>query len=108
MAKLFKVALVQASYPGSTAAAIDKSHTLGAEATEKGADLALFQELWTTGYEFFDPAVPSGHAQCLPSSVVGRNHPGNPRPEAARFGLVGAIGRRRFVDVRSDGSAMWR
>ena len=64
MAKLFNVALVQASYPGSTAAAIDKSHTLGAEATEKGADLALFQELWTTGYEFFDPAVPSGHAQC--------------------------------------------
>ena len=63
------VALLQSRYPGSVGAAIDQAHSLCEQASKKGADIALFPEMWTTGYEFFDAADPQGQASWLANAL---------------------------------------
>ncbi len=59
------VALLQSRYPGSVGAALDQAHSLCEQASKQGADIALFPEMWTTGYEFFDAADPDGQARLV-------------------------------------------
>jgi predicted amidohydrolase len=65
MAKPLTIALIQAAYPGSVAAALDKAEALCVAAAGRGADIAVFPEMWTIGYRFFDPAEPGARERWL-------------------------------------------
>jgi predicted amidohydrolase len=53
---IFRVALLQLSPSASLLAAQQKGETFCRQAAGLGADLALFPEMWNTGYATFDPA----------------------------------------------------
>jgi predicted amidohydrolase len=69
MARTLTVALIQAAYPGSVAAALDKAEALCSAARDGGANVAVFPEMWTIGYRFFDPAEPGARERWLSQAL---------------------------------------
>lgn len=56
-----KVALLQMTACGTDQDAnLSKGEAFCRQASEMGADIALFPEVWNIGYAFFDPAQPNG------------------------------------------------
>ena len=56
-----KVALLQMTACGTDQDAnLSKGEVFCRQASEMGADVALFPEMWNIGYTFFDPAQPNG------------------------------------------------
>jgi predicted amidohydrolase len=75
MATALTIALIQATYPGSTEAALERARDLCREARRRGADLALFPEMWTIGYSFFDPAEVDGYQGWLAQALHEEEEP---------------------------------
>ena len=54
-----KVALLQMAACGNDRVAnLEKGEAFCRQAKERGADIALFPEMWNIGYTFYDPAQP--------------------------------------------------
>ena len=53
---IITIALIQAKHPGDMARAFEKATAMCATAASMGADIALFPEMWSNGYTFFDPS----------------------------------------------------
>ena len=101
------VALCQASYPGSIKAVIDQAHTLCVQASESGADIALFPEMWTTGYEFFDAADPQGQSRWLAAALHEDEEPlASLRRHARDLNLAIAMGYLRKTKAAPENSCV--
>jgi predicted amidohydrolase len=55
-----QIALLQLSPPANLQAALQKGEAFCRQAAAQGADLALFPEMWNTGYSSFDPELAVG------------------------------------------------
>jgi predicted amidohydrolase len=72
---VLKIALLQlAPSPGDLAANLRKGEQACRRAASMGADVALFPEMWSIGYQAFDPEKP-GEREAWLSLAVGRDEP---------------------------------
>ncbi|MCC6443586.1 MAG: carbon-nitrogen hydrolase family protein [Armatimonadetes bacterium] len=72
---LLKIALLQmASCRTDREANREKGERFCREAHRTGADIALFPEMWSNGYRFFDPALP-GAREAWAAEAVGQEDP---------------------------------
>jgi predicted amidohydrolase len=71
----FTVGLIQATYPGSVAAAVERARELCRDARKRGAQLALFPEMWTIGYEFYDQDEPGARERWASQALAEDEEP---------------------------------
>ena len=65
----FTIALLQISALDEPGANLEKGETYCRRAGAMGADLALFPEMWNTGYSLFDPAGEKTYSQWTADAV---------------------------------------
>lgn len=68
--KKIKIALLQLHAPNSVEEALEKGLVACKEAKKNNADIALFPELWSNGYKFFDPKNPSEKKHWLENALT--------------------------------------
>ena len=61
-------ALLQLSPPANLRAALKKGEAFCRQTAAQGADLALFPEMWNTGYSSFDPHLAIGEDDLFAAS----------------------------------------
>jgi predicted amidohydrolase len=64
-----KIALLQLSPPADANAAMERGLAACEEAAARGADIALFPEMWSNGYAVFDPHAPAARKAWMDGAV---------------------------------------
>ena len=64
-----RIALLQLDSGPNLAATLDKGLEACRDARRSGADIALFPEIWSHGYRFFDPTVPGSEGAWRASAL---------------------------------------
>jgi predicted amidohydrolase len=81
---MLTLAMIQQNQPDDVGRGIASAVRYCHDAADAGAAIVLFPEMWTTGYRFFDPAVPDTYRQWLAQAVAENDDLLTPLRRAAR------------------------